>query len=36
MDSFIYWPQDDHERQVGLFANDVVPAVREAVRAGRS
>ena len=33
MDTFIYWPSEDHERQVELFANEVVPAVREAVAA---
>ncbi len=31
MDTFIYWPSDDHERQVEIFANEVVPAVRAAV-----
>ncbi|HZF58126.1 MAG TPA: LLM class flavin-dependent oxidoreductase, partial [Rubrobacter sp.] len=31
IDTFIYWPSADHERQVELFANEVVPAVREAV-----
>lgn len=31
IDTFIYWPSEDHERQVELFANEVVPAVREAV-----
>ncbi|HEX6708934.1 MAG TPA: LLM class flavin-dependent oxidoreductase [Rubrobacter sp.] len=36
MDTFIYWPSQDHERQVEVFANEVVPAVREAVQAGRS
>jgi alkanesulfonate monooxygenase SsuD/methylene tetrahydromethanopterin reductase-like flavin-dependent oxidoreductase (luciferase family) len=36
MDTFIYWPSEDHERQVELFANEVVPTVREAVQAGRS
>lgn len=35
MDTFIYWPSQDHERQVEVFANEVVPAVREAVQAGR-
>ena len=35
MDTFIYWPSEDHERQVELFASDVVPAVREAVAVGR-
>jgi alkanesulfonate monooxygenase SsuD/methylene tetrahydromethanopterin reductase-like flavin-dependent oxidoreductase (luciferase family) len=36
MDTFIYWPSQDHERQTEVFANEVVPAVREAVQAGRS
>ncbi|CAA9498235.1 MAG: luciferase-like protein [uncultured Rubrobacteraceae bacterium] len=36
MDTFIYWPSEDHERQVELFANDVVPAVREAVEKERT
>jgi len=36
MDTFIYWPWEDRERQVELFANEVVPAVREAVAAERS
>lgn len=36
MDTFIYWPSQDHERQVEVFADEVVPAVREAVQAGRS
>ena len=31
MDTFIYWPTEDHERQVEVFANEIVPAVREAV-----
>jgi hypothetical protein len=31
MDTFIYWPSEDHVRQIELFANEVVPAVREAV-----
>ncbi len=35
MDTFIYWPSEDHERQVELFAKEVVPAVREAVAAER-
>ena len=35
MDTFIYWPQEDHVRQVEVFAQEVVPAVREAVAAGR-
>jgi alkanesulfonate monooxygenase SsuD/methylene tetrahydromethanopterin reductase-like flavin-dependent oxidoreductase (luciferase family) len=31
MDTFIYWPSEDHVRQIGVFANEVAPAVREAV-----
>lgn len=31
MDTFIYWPTEDHERQVEVFAGEVLPAVREAV-----
>jgi alkanesulfonate monooxygenase SsuD/methylene tetrahydromethanopterin reductase-like flavin-dependent oxidoreductase (luciferase family) len=36
MDTFIYWPSEDHVRQVELFAGEVVPAVRESVAAERS
>ena len=36
MDTFIYWPQENHTRQVEVFAQEVVPAVREAVAAERS
>ena len=36
MDTFIYWPSEDHTRQVEVFAHEVVPAVREAVAAERS
>ena len=36
MDTFIYWPQDDHVRQVEVFAQEVAPAVRESVAAERS
>jgi alkanesulfonate monooxygenase SsuD/methylene tetrahydromethanopterin reductase-like flavin-dependent oxidoreductase (luciferase family) len=36
MDTFIFWPSEDRERQVELFAREVAPAVREAVTAGRS
>lgn len=36
MDTFIYWPSDDHERQTEVFAGEVVPAVREAVAAERA
>ncbi len=31
MDTFIFWPSEDHELQVELFANEVVPGVRAAV-----
>jgi len=36
MDTFIYWPSGDHERQAEIFADEVVPAVKEAVRSERS
>ena len=36
MDTFIYWPSEDHEHQTEVFANEVVPAVREAVRSARA
>jgi alkanesulfonate monooxygenase SsuD/methylene tetrahydromethanopterin reductase-like flavin-dependent oxidoreductase (luciferase family) len=36
MDTFIYWPSENRERQVELFAGEVAPAVREAVAAERS
>ena len=35
MDTFIYWPSEDHVRQVELFAHEIVPAVRETVAAAR-
>ena len=35
MDTFIYWPAEDHVRQIERFADEVVPAVREAVAAER-
>ena len=35
MDTFIYWPAEDHVRQTELFAGEVVPAVRETVAAER-
>ena len=31
MDTYIYWPSEDHVRQIEVFASEVVPAVREAV-----
>ena len=36
MDTFIFWPSEDRERQVEVFANEVAPAVREAIQSGRS
>ncbi len=36
MDTFVFWPADDHVRQVELFAGEIVPAVREAVASERS
>lgn len=36
MDTFIYWPSEDHVRQIEVFANEVVPAVREAVARERA
>lgn len=36
MDSFVFWPGGDHERQTELFAGEVAPGVREAVGAARS
>jgi hypothetical protein len=36
MDTVIFWPSGDHERQVEIFAGEVVPAVKDAVRLGRS
>ena len=31
MNGFVYWPADDHERQIARFAEEVVPAVRAAL-----
>jgi hypothetical protein len=31
MTAYVYWPEDDHVRQLELFAAEVAPAVREAV-----
>lgn len=36
MDTFIYWPSEDHTRQIEVFAGEVVPAVREAVEKERA
>ncbi len=34
-DTFLFWPREDHARQVELFAREVAPRVREAVAAAR-
>jgi hypothetical protein len=31
MNAFAYWPDGDHEAQIALFAEEVVPAVRAAL-----
>jgi hypothetical protein len=31
MNTFVFWPEDDRERQSRVFAEDVVPAVRAAL-----
>ena len=36
MDTYIYWPSEDHVRQIEIFASEVVPAVREAVDGERA
>ncbi len=36
MDTYIYWPSEDHLRQIEIFASEVVPAVREAVEGERA
>jgi alkanesulfonate monooxygenase SsuD/methylene tetrahydromethanopterin reductase-like flavin-dependent oxidoreductase (luciferase family) len=33
MNGFTYWPDEDHERQLGIYAHEVVPAVRQALAA---
>lgn len=33
MNTFVYWPSGDRERQSHVFAEEVVPAVREALGA---
>lgn len=35
MDTFIFWPNGDHLRQLQVFASEVVPGVREAVARAR-
>lgn len=32
MNGYVFWPGEDRERQLALFAQEVVPAVREALR----
>jgi hypothetical protein len=36
MDTFIYWPANDHLRQIEQFAAEVVPAVQQQVAKARS
>ena len=39
MDTFVFWPKgppEEHEWQVGIFATEVIPAVREAVETERT
>lgn len=36
MDTFVYWPSENHIQQTELFAKEVVPALREAVQKARS
>jgi alkanesulfonate monooxygenase SsuD/methylene tetrahydromethanopterin reductase-like flavin-dependent oxidoreductase (luciferase family) len=36
MNTFIYWPSGDRERQSRIFAEDVVPAAREALASARA
>jgi hypothetical protein len=33
MDAFMFWPAHDEEQQIEAFAEEVIPAVREAVAA---
>jgi hypothetical protein len=30
MDTFVFWPAHDEERQIAAFAAEVIPAVRKA------
>lgn len=34
MNAFSYWPDEDHDRQLAAFADEVVPRVREQLSAG--
>jgi alkanesulfonate monooxygenase SsuD/methylene tetrahydromethanopterin reductase-like flavin-dependent oxidoreductase (luciferase family) len=35
-DTFVYWPREDHAKQIELFAGEVAPRVREAVEKERA
>ena len=35
INGFVYWPSADHERQIAVFAEEVVPAFRRLVAAHR-
>jgi alkanesulfonate monooxygenase SsuD/methylene tetrahydromethanopterin reductase-like flavin-dependent oxidoreductase (luciferase family) len=35
MDTFVLWPTEEQDRQLELFADEVAPALREAVAAHR-
>ncbi len=35
-DTFVYWPREDHVKQIELFAGEVAPGVREAVEKERA
>lgn len=35
LDTFVFWPQREHARQLALFAEEVAPAVRAAVESAR-
>jgi hypothetical protein len=32
MNGYVYWPNDDHERQIRIFAEQIVPAARQALQ----
>jgi alkanesulfonate monooxygenase SsuD/methylene tetrahydromethanopterin reductase-like flavin-dependent oxidoreductase (luciferase family) len=36
MDTFVFWPSENNERQTELFANEVAPAVHEAIEKSRT
>jgi hypothetical protein len=35
MNTFVFWPNDDREHQSRVFAEDVVPAVRDRIEEGQ-